>query len=108
MGSKGWPHMQFDKPRANGRGRPNLMRIVEKKTSKAKQKKKNDLTRRQPNSHFRPCARFQMCAMRIQMEIKEDVRKRINVQTFKNVIMKLICAFFYKLLNRGVQLMLPL
>ncbi len=83
------------------------MRTVEKKTSKAKQKKKNDLTRRQPNSHFRPCTRSQMCAMRIRMQIKKDARKRINVQTFLNVIMKLICAFFYKLLNRGVHLMLP-
>jgi hypothetical protein len=32
--------MQFDKPRANGWGRPNLVHTVEEKTSKAKWKKK--------------------------------------------------------------------
>jgi hypothetical protein len=35
------------------------------------------------------------------MQIKKDARKGISVQTFLNVIMKPIYAFFYKLLNRG-------
>ncbi len=81
MRSKGWPHMQFDKPRPNEWERPNLMCTVKEKPSKAKQKK-NDLTKKQPSSHFRPCTRFQMCAMRIRMQIKKDARKGINVQTF--------------------------
>jgi hypothetical protein len=40
MGSKGWPHIQFDKPSANEWGRPNLVHTVEEKPSKAKQNKK--------------------------------------------------------------------
>jgi hypothetical protein len=41
------------------------------------------------------------------MQIKKVAKKGINVQIFLNVIMKPIYAFFYKLLNRGVHLMLP-
>jgi hypothetical protein len=101
MGSKGWPHMQFDKPRANEWGRPNLVHTMDEKPFKAKKIKIKDLTRIQPSSHFRPCTRFQMCAMWIQMQIKKDARKRINMQTFLNAFMKPIYAFFYKLFNMG-------
>lgn len=36
MGSRGWPQMQCDNPRANKWGRSNLVHVVEEKTTKTK------------------------------------------------------------------------
>ncbi len=83
MGSKGWPYMQFDKPRANEWGRPNLVHTVEEKPSKAKQKKKKKRfdkdTTKLPLSAMHKISN--VCNV-IRMQIKKDARKGINMQTF--------------------------
>jgi hypothetical protein len=54
MGSKGWPKMQCDKPRANEWGKANQVHTMEEKMFKAKRKKKDDSTNKQLNVRSRP------------------------------------------------------